>query len=120
MAKQGKKGVITADKRIAALFKVSHAIVQAFALVQKKRLAKDKVEGLADFEQGIELFKEVLKSWLIKCVRTPVSTILKAEEPLDFTNTFLEADRQNRFMQLQIRVNTIFSNLILNANDKSF
>lgn len=93
VAKQGKKGVITADKRIAALFKVSHAIVQAFALVQKKRLAKDKVEGLADFEQGIELFKEVLKSWLIKCVRTPVSTILKAEEPLDFTNTFLEADR---------------------------
>ena len=54
--KQGKKGIITADKRIAALFKVSHAVVQAFALVQKKRLAKDKVEGLNDFEQGIKLF----------------------------------------------------------------
>lgn len=62
----------------------------------------------------------MLKSWLIKCVKTPVATVLKTEDSLDYTDTLLEAIRKPRFMALQIRVNTIFNNLILNANEKDF
>lgn len=37
------------DRKIAALFKLSYALVQAFATVRKKRITKDREEGYKDF-----------------------------------------------------------------------
>lgn len=65
----------------------------------------------------------MLKGWLIKSVKTPILTILKQpDEKFDFIDTgaLFENVKRSRFLNLRIRINTIFTNLLVNANPKNF
>jgi hypothetical protein len=67
----------------------------------------------------------VLRGWLIKCVKTPVLTIIRQPDlNMDFIplggGLMRDKQRRERFLFLRIRVNTIFQQLILNSTPKSF
>ena len=50
--------------------------MQVFTDVREAR--KEQYDaGIKDFNSVINLYNEVLKGWLIKCVKTPIVTVLK-------------------------------------------
>ena len=78
-----------------------------------------------DFEAALPLYNEVLRSWIIRSVKTPILTIIQQPDvsmdfiPLD-NSIMRESVRRDRFLGLKIRVNTIFQNLIQNSTRKLF
>lgn len=68
--------------------------------------------GIQDFKNALPLYNEVLRGWLIKCVKTPVLTIIRLpDRSMDFvesTGITQAKARRERFLDLRIRVNTIF------------
>ena len=109
--------------QITALFKLVNSIVKSFTEVRQTRL-EAKAQGINDFTSVLNLYNEVLKGWLIKSTKTPILTIIKdSYQSLDFIPTegfILEGEKKQRFLQLQIRINTIFSNLIVNSTSRVF
>jgi hypothetical protein len=61
-----------------------NTIVSILEEIRKTRL-KDRNQGILDFNNALNLYNEVLKGWIIRCVKTPVLTIIKnSDESLDF------------------------------------
>jgi hypothetical protein len=80
-------------------------------------------QGIHDFKNALPLYNEVLRGWIIRCVKTPILTVIKQpDQSMDFIpldNAIMTAKGKNdKFLLLKIRVNTIFQNLILNATPK--
>jgi hypothetical protein len=81
--------------------------------VVRKQRNQERATKILDFQQTLPLYNEVLKSWLIRTVKTPILTIIRQPDedmdfiPLDGSYT-REATRNARFQQQKIRVNTIF------------
>ena len=99
-------------------------IVSVFSDVRDSR-NNYRDQGIQDFRSVLGLYNEVLKGWLTKICKTPVLTILRNPgENLDFIPQVgiiaTEAERKNRFLGLQIRVNTILTNLTNETTPKSF
>ena len=44
--------------------------------IRKDRLKLRDV-GVSDFKNALNLYNEVLRGWLIRCVKTPILTIIK-------------------------------------------
>lgn len=74
-------------------------------------------QGIADFNNALPLYNEVLRGWLIRSCKTPILTIIKAPDlSMDFVpidDGFMrDSLKKERFLYLKIRVSTIFENLI--------
>ena len=86
---------------------------------------KYRDQGIIDFQNALPLYNEVLRGWVIKCVKTPVLTIIRNPDismdfiPLD-NSIMRDSVRKERFLLLKIRVSTIFENLIQNSTQKLF
>lgn len=109
---------------IQVTFKFINTVVNILDEIRKDRL-KQRDVGITDFKNALNLYNEVLRGWVIRCVKTPILTIIKkSDENFDFIPTdnsiMRERTRRERFMGMKIRVQTILTNLIVNSNDKLF
>lgn len=123
--KKGKKmdKDIKKERLITVVFKFTNTVIVILEEIRKTRL-KERNQSLIDFKNALNLYNEVLKGWIIRCVKTPVLTIIKnQEEDIDFVpldeSLMRDKTRHERFVQVKIRVKTILSNLIL-MSDKQF
>ena len=88
------------------------SLVQVLNEVKQTRLVY-RDQGIQDFKNALPLYNEVLRGWLIKCVKTPVLTIIRSpDKDMDFTTVtgaaIIRGEKRERFLDIRIRVNTIF------------
>ena len=99
--KRYSKGEVTNGRLLIALFKTVTSVVQVLSVVRKQR-NQERATKILDFQQTLPLYNEVLKSWLIRTVKTPILTIIRQPDedmdfvPLDGSYT-REATRNARF-----------------------
>lgn len=115
---------IRGGRLVQVTFKFVNTLVNILDEIRKDRLRHRDI-GITDFKNALNLYNEVLRGWAIRCVKTPMLTIIKAsDESMDFipldNSIMRDKTRRDRFMGLKIRIKTIFTNLILNATDKLF
>lgn len=121
---KNKDKEIKGGRLIQVTFKFVNTIVNILDEIRKDRLKLRDV-GIADFKNALNLYNEVLRGWVIRCVKTPILTIIKkSDDNFDFipTDNSIMRDRirRERFMGMKIRVQTILTNLIVNSNEKLF
>ena len=84
-----------------AIFKTVTSIIQVLAEVRES-INLERDQRVLDFQNVLPLYNEVLKTWLIRCVKTPILTVIRQPDsdmdfiPLD--NTLMrEVVRNARF-----------------------
>ena len=95
------KETVRGGRLLRAVFKTVTSIIQVLAEVRESRnLERD--QRVLDFQNVLPLYNEVLKTWLIRCVKTPILTVIRQPDvdmdfiPLD--NTLMrEVVRNARF-----------------------
>ena len=71
-SKEGVRG----GRLLRALFKTVTSVIQVLAEVRAARnLERD--QRVLDFQNVLPLYNEVLKTWLIRCVKTPILTVIR-------------------------------------------
>ena len=75
--RQKNKGKeVRGGRLIATMFKLVTSLVDVMNEVRHQR-HQERDQGLSDFEAALPLYNEILRSWVIRSVKTPILTIIK-------------------------------------------
>lgn len=86
-------------------------------LIEKEKLDK-RASVVTDLEEGLKLYKEIAKAWLVKSIKHPLISIIK--DPalnLNFLTTkdapqLAQAEIQTRLMKARVRLKGILKGVL--------
>lgn len=87
-------------------------------MIRGKEIRK-RQEEIENFNDSLLLYIDVAKSWILKCIKTPLVSLLQDQKTsLDFVDVYTTNATNTNFRKAKVRAEAILDTMILNAKPK--